>query len=198
MNKREQILDIVKKHGVIRAADLEKVGISRNYLYSLCKEGLLNRLGRGLYISTDTPITEHINLIEVSKRVPSAVICLVSALSFHHMTTQIPHEIWIALPKGAWKPKLDYPPLNTTFVSRNTYFFGMEEHLINGVSVKIYSPAKTVADCFKFRNKIGLDIAIEALREVCRDKKATVNELMKAADVCRVLKIMQPYMEAII
>lgn len=198
MNREREVLDIAKKYGVIKASDVESVGISRNYLYKLCKEGLLNKLGRGVYMSIDTPITEHINLVEISKRVPNAVTCLISSLNFHHITTQIPHKIWIALPKGTWSPKIEYPPLEIMYVSESAYFFGIEEHQINGSIVKVYTLAKTIADCFKFRNKVGLDVAIEALREAWREKKININELMEAAKVNRVANVMRPYIEAII
>jgi predicted transcriptional regulator of viral defense system len=198
MERKEKILNIAKEKGIIRASDLEAEGISRNYLYALCKSGLLQKLSRGLYTLPDAPLTEHINLIEVAKRLPNAVICLISALSFHDLTTQIPHEIWVTVPRGAWRPKIDYPPLNLTYVSGDAYSFGIQEHIIRGVSVKIYSPAKTVADCFKFRNKVGMDVAIKALREVWRSHKATMDELVKAAEICKVSKVMMPRLEAII
>ena len=198
MNKKEQILEIAKKYGVIRGSDIENVGISRSYLNILWKEGLLDKLGRGVYMSKETPITEHINLIEISKRVPNAVVCLISSLDFHNITTQIPHKIWLALPRGAWSPKIEYPPIEITYIANDAYLFGIEEHQINGSTVKVYTPAKTVADCFKFRNKIGLDVAIEALKDAWRAKKININELMDAAKVNRVANVMRPYIEAII
>lgn len=198
MDRKKQILNIADKYGVFKTKDIESAGIPRTYLYMLCKEGRLEKVGRGLFRSNNMTITENIDLIEVSKQVPRAVICLISALSFHQITTQIPHQVWISIPKGSWSPSIEYPPLSITFVSETPYSFGIEEHQMNGASVKIYSPAKTVADCFKFRNKVGLDVALEALREVWRSKKATVNELMEAAAVCRVAKIMRPYLEAIV
>ena len=157
-------------------------------------KGLLQKTSLGLYSLPDSEIDENANLVEVAKRVPNAVIGLLSALSYYGITTQIPHEIWIIVPRGAWKPKIDYPPLLLTYVSGPAYFYGVQEHVLNGVTVKIYSPAKTVADCFKFRNKVGLDVAIESLREVWRTKKATMNELIEAAKINRVLNIMRPYL----
>lgn len=198
MERKEKILKIAEEKGIVRASDLEAEGISRNYLYAFCKSGLLQKLSRGLYTLPDAPVTEHINLIEVAKRFPSTVICLISALSFHDLTTQIPHEIWITVPRGAWRPKIDYPPLNLTYVSGDAYSFGIQEHIIRGVAVKIYSPAKTVADCFKFRNKVGVDVAMEAMRDVWRSRKATMDELVKAAETCKVSKVMLPRLEAII
>ena len=196
MGRKEQILKLAKKQGVIRAEDVEALGISRNYLYAMNKQGLLQSRTRGLYSLPEAEFNENENLVEVAKRVPNAVIGLVSALSYHGITTQIPHEIWIIVPRGAWRPKIGYPPLHLNYVSGPAYAYGIEEHILNGVSVKIYSPAKTVADCFKFRNKVGLDVAIEALREVWRTRKATIDELVEAARINKVLKIMRPYLEA--
>lgn len=198
MSKKEQVLRIADKNGFISASDLEVEGISRNYLYKLEKEGNLTRTARGLYRTNDALITEYTTLAEVSKRHPKAVICLISALEFHKLTTQIPHEIWIALPKGTWRPNTDNTPLNVTFLSGKAYSFGIQEVNVQGISVKIYNPAKSVADCFKFRNKIGLDVAIEALKETWRTQSATMDELSRAAKICRVDKIMRPYLEAIV
>mgnify|MGYP004703293755 CR=1 FL=1 len=196
MSRQQQILELARIKGIIRAEDVEAVGISRNYLYRMLKEDLLKKSAVGLYALSEAPVTENSDLVEISKRMPQAVVCLISALSYHEITTQIPHEIWLAIPRGSWRPDVEYPPLNLTYVSEPAYSFGVQEHVINGVTVKIYSPAKTVADCFKFRNKIGLDVTIEALREAWRSRKVTVDELVKAAEINRVSKIMRPYLEA--
>lgn len=196
MSRQQQILELARIKGIIRAEDVEAVGISRNYLYRMLKEGLLEKSAVGLYTLPESPVTENSSLVEISKRMPQAVVCLISALSYHGITTQIPHEIWLAIPRGSWRPDVEYPPLNLTYISEPAYSFGVQEHVINGVTVKIYSPAKTVADCFKFRNKIGLDVVIEALREAWRSRKVTVDELVKAAEINRVSKIMRPYLEA--
>lgn len=198
MSRRQQVLELARKKGILRAADVEDVGISRNYLYRMHREGLLRRCGLGLYTLPEAPLTEHSSLAEVAKRVPNGVICLISALSYHDITTQIPHEIWLTVPRGAWRPEMEYPPLNLTYVTGRAYSYGIEKHVMNGVTVNIYSPAKTVADCFKFRNKIGLDIAIEALREAWRSRKVTIDELVEAAKVDKVSKIILPYLEAIV
>lgn len=198
MNRKEQILNLAIEKGLIRSNDLESEGISRNYLYRLHKEGQLRKNARGLYSLPEHTISEHSSLAEIAKQVPHAVVCLISALSFHEVTTQIPHEIWLAVPRGAWRPDISYPPINLTYVSGEAYSMGIKEHNINGVIVKIYSPAKTVADCFKFRNKVGLDIAIEALKEVWRSRKATMDELVGAAKINRVSRIIRPYLEAIV
>ncbi|RJQ85037.1 MAG: transcriptional regulator [Desulfobacteraceae bacterium] len=196
MNRQQQILELAREKGIIRAEDVEAAGISRNYLYRMHKEGLLEKSAVGLYTLPEAPVTENSSLAEIAKRMPHAVVCLISALSYHGITTQIPHEIWLTIPRGSWRPDVEYPPLNLTYVSGPAYSFGIQEHVINGVAVKIYSPEKTVADCFKFRNKVGLDVAIEALREAWRSRKVTMDELVEAAGIDRVSKIMRPYLEA--
>lgn len=196
MNRQQQILELAREKGIIRAEDVEAVGISRNYLYRMHKEGLLEKSAVGLYTLPEAPVTENSSLAEIAKRLPHAVVCLITALSYHGITTQIPHEIWLTIPRGSWRPDVEYPPLNLTYVSGPAYSFGIQEHVINGVAVKIYSPAKTVADCFKLRNKVGLDMAMEALREAWRSRKVTMDELVEAAGIDRVSKIMRPYLEA--
>ncbi|TYT76034.1 type IV toxin-antitoxin system AbiEi family antitoxin domain-containing protein [Desulfobotulus mexicanus] len=198
MGQQKKILELAREKGIIRAMDVEALGISRNYLYRMHKAGLLERCAVGLYKLTEAPVNENFYLAEIAKRLPRAVICLVSALSYHGLTTQIPHEIWLTIPRASWLPHVDYPPVNLTYVSGLAYSFGIQEHVINGVSVRIYSPAKTVADCFKFRSKVGLDVAIEALREAWRSRKVTMDELVEAAGVDRVSKIMRPYLEAVV
>ena len=194
----QKMLEFADKQALIRPSDLRLLEIPRSYLYRLVSQGKLIRVQRGLYTSTKTPPTAHQSLIEVSRRVPRAVICLASALRFYELTTQSPQEVWIAIDVKGRKPQISYPPIRVVWLSGRTLTFGIREHLIDGVRIRVYSPAKTVADCFKFRNKIGLDIAIEALREVYRQKKATTDELWEAAKVCRVSKVMLPYMESLV
>ncbi len=198
MNQQQQILELARTKGIIQARDVEALGISRNYLYRMYKKGLLEKNATGLYILPDAPVTENASLTLVGKRFPHAVVCLISALSYHGITTQISHEIWIAVPRGSWRPDIDYPPVTLSYISEPAYSFGIRQHVINGVPVKIYSPAKTVADCFKFRNKVGLDVAIEGLREAWRSRKVTMDELVEAAEINRVSKVMRPYLEAIV
>jgi len=183
--------------GLLRPKDLEKLGIPRSYLYRFVEQRKLTRLQRGLYMMADAELAENQSLLEVSRKVPNAVVCLISALRFHEITTQLPHEVWIAIDVDDRKPSITCPPIRVVRFSGQALRFGIREQLINGVKLRVYSPAKTVADCFKFRNKIGLDIAIEALREVYRQKKATTDELWEAAKVCRVSKVMLPYMESL-
>ena len=198
MKKKDQVLKIAKEQGFIKANDLEQKGISRNYLYVLHKEERLTKLDNGLYVLSNYPYTEHSEIAGICKRYPSAVICLISSLDYYNLTTQIPHKIWIALPRGTWHPKLKFPPLNVRSLSGETYSFGITEIKMQGVNIKVYSAAKTIADCFRFRNKIGLDVAIEALKDAWRSQIASVDELMLAARVCKVDRIMQPYLEAIV
>ena len=151
-----------------------------------------------MYAAPDSNLTENRSLLEVTRKVPKAVICLLSAFRFHELTTQSPHEVWVALDVRSWKPTLSYPLIRWVRLSGRPLQFGIREHIIYGVMLRVYSPAKAVADCFKFRNKIGLDVAIEALREVYRQKKATTDELWEAAKVCRVSKVTLPCTESLV
>jgi predicted transcriptional regulator of viral defense system len=160
-------------------------------------KGDLIRVGRGRYVLPRAEHSENLGLALVAAAVPRSVICLLSALRFHGIGTQAPHEVWIAVEQGAARPRLDYPPVRVTLISGPAFRFGVEGHQIDGVPVRIYSPAKTVADCFKFRNKIGLDVAIEALREALRAKRCTREEIWAAGKVCRVTTVIRPYIEAI-
>ena len=196
MRHYDKITELAANKGIISASDVEELGISRNYLYAMCREGLLERSSRGLYMLADSDVSAHHGLAEISKRIPSSVISLVSALNFHELTTQIPHEVWFSIPRDTWLPEIDYPPIQVTRVSEPAYSFGVEKHSIGGVGVSIYSPAKTVADCFKFRSKVGLDVAIEALRSAWDARKITVDELVQAAQVDRVWTVIRPYLEA--
>lgn len=198
MDRKKKILEIAEQMGIIRPRDVEAAGIPREYLRRLFLNGHLIRVGRGLYALPDALTSESVVLAEVAKRVPNAVVCLLSALQFHDLTTQIPHRVWIAIENRKWEPEFDYPPLELVRFTGRAFSFGIEEHEVNRVPVQVYSAAKTVADCFKFRNKIGLDVALEALRETWRSRKATMDELWEAAKVCRVANVMRPYLEAIV
>ncbi len=197
MDRKSQVIKIAKQKGVIKASDLKTKGISRNYLYELTKKGKLRKVARGLYELPENQPTEHVALIEVAKRIPKAVISLISALNYYDLTTQLPHEVWITVPRGAWRPKIEYPALNLTYASVDIYSYGIRKLKINGVDIKIYTPAKTIADCFKFRNKVGLDVAIEALKRAWEKKEVNMEDLTKAAKACNVLKVIRPYLEAI-
>jgi predicted transcriptional regulator of viral defense system len=169
----------------------------REYLRRLAKQGKVERVGRGLYALPGRLTSESRQLAEVAKRVPQAVVCLLSALQYHNLTTHLPHEVWVAVRSPGWRPRVEYPAIRVVWLSGKAYSYGIEQHLVDGVSVNVYGMAKTVADCFKFRNKIGIDVAMEALREVRKNKRVTMDGLWKAAKICRVTNIMRPYMEAI-
>lgn len=158
MDRKQKIVRLAGRLGIIRPRDTEAEGIPREYLYRLCTSGALMRMGRSLYVLPDTLGSEAITLAEVAKLVPNAVVCLLSALQFHDLTTQVPHRVWIAIENKRWEPKFDYPPIELMRLTGRAFSFGVEEHEVHRVPVKVYSPAKTVADCFKFRNKIGLDV----------------------------------------
>jgi predicted transcriptional regulator of viral defense system len=195
-SRKEQIIEVVKEKGVLRPKDLDSYGIPREYLSRLCERGLLQRVGRGLYVLADAEVTEYQTLAEASKRVPQGVLCLLSALQFHGLTTQAPFEVWMALEQKAWQPQVDRPRMRFVRFSGPAFESGIEEHRIKGVPVKVYCPAKTVADCFKYRNKIGLDVALEALRDCRGQRKCTNDELWHYAKICRVANVMKPYLEA--
>lgn len=185
-----------KKAPVQRMRDLESLGLSRPRVRSLVDQGILEKASRGLYVLRSADVSENRTLAEVGKKVPHGVICLLSALRFHDLTTQSPHQVWVALERSAWTPKVDHISLKIVRYSGEAFEKGHQEHLIEGVPVRITSPAKTVADCFKYRNKIGLDVALEALRDVRRKRLCTIEELMRFARICRVANVMKPYLES--
>jgi len=192
-----KILKLVKEMGVLRARDLNPHGIPRTYLSRLCAAGKLKRIARGLYVLPNSEITEHHSLAEACKRVPKGVVCLLSALRFHELTTQAPFEVWMAIGEKAWKPRIDYPTLRIVRFSKATLNAGVEDHQIEGVPVRVFSPAKTVADCFKYRNKIGLDVAIESLQECLRSRLCTADDLWHYAKICRIQNVLRPYLESL-
>jgi predicted transcriptional regulator of viral defense system len=161
-------------------------------------DGRLEAVSRGVYRLADSEPLGNPDLVTVATRVQGGVICLISALAFHELTTQIPHEIHVALKRGAEIPRLDYPPIKLYWVSNKAYIAGVETHELDGVSVRIYSPEKTLVDCFKFRNKIGLDTAVEAVRFYRERRSVNVDALMHYAKICRVEKVIRPYLEAIL
>lgn len=196
VTQTERILEIARRVGVLRPRDLDVYGIPRVHLRRLLDRGLLQRVGRGLYVLPEADATEHHTLAEACKRVPRGVVCLLSALRFHGLTTQAPHEVWLAIEGKAWQPRVDHPPLRFARFSGRAFEAGIEEHCIEGVDVRVYDPAKSVADCFKYRNKIGLDVALEALRECRRLRKCTNDQIWHYAQICRVANVIKPYLEA--
>lgn len=193
----EQIMETIRRLGIVRVAELEVQGIPRSRLYRLVRQGAVVREARGIYVASNHLYTAGHTLAEVAKRVPGGVFCLLTALRFHELTTQNPYEVWIALPTKARKPKLDYPPLRVARFSGPAFAEGIETHQIEGVDIRVYSAAKTVADCFKYRNKVGIDVAVEALRDFSRRYRGGANELARFARICRVTRVMQPYLDSI-
>ncbi len=197
-SRKRQIIELIRRKGILRPRELNKSKIPREYLSRLAKEGSIVKSARGLYTMPDKEITAFQSMVEVCKLVPHGIICLLSALQFHELTTQAPAEIWLAIGAKKWKPKLKSPLIHHVYLSGKSLSQGIEKHIIEGIEVKVYSAAKTVADCFKFRNKIGQDVAIEALRDCLRQKKCSVDELWSYAKICRVQNVMRPYLEAIV
>jgi len=197
MNQSDHILALAGQRRVLRAADVRAQGWSPQLLIRLHQAGRLQRIGRGLYALPDAEISEHQTLLEVCQRVPRAVLCLLSALQFHGIGTQMPHEVWIALPEGSQAPALSYPALRITRLRGAAYSEGIQTVTDHGAPIRVYSAAKTVADCFKFRNKIGLDVALEALKDAWHSRKVTMAELGHFAKINRVERVMQPYLEAV-
>lgn len=194
---RQQVLKLARRERILRAKDLDAIGVPRVYLTRLTAEGVLERRGRGLYALASRDASEQETLLEAVKLVPDGVVCLLSALRLHGLTTQHSHEVWLALPKGHWRPTRRYPPIKVVCMSGAALEQGVQERKVDGVTVRVFSPAKTVVDCFRFRNKIGLDVAIEALREARRAKAASMDEITLLARQLRLERIMQPYMESL-
>lgn len=196
-NHRERALAIARDHGVARSRDFENAGIPRIYLQRLRDEGLLTQPGRGLYQLADSEIGAHHSLAEAAKAAPAGVIGLVSALQYHGLTTQLPPQVWMLIPPRGWAPRRPPVALRLLHASDAALRAGVEHRLIDRVLVPITSPAKTIADCFKYRGKVGLDVAIEALREALSKKRVTRDEIWRYAAVDRVQNVMRPYLEAL-
>src|SRR6056297_905121 len=182
--------------GQLRMSEAIERGISRYMLYKLRDTGVIELVSRGVYRLADLPPISNPDLVTVGLRFPNAVICLISALAYHEITTQIPHTVSVAVPRESRVPSLGYPPLSVHRFTDLAFHSGIEKHKIDGVTVKIYSPEKTLADCFKFRNKLGMDVVLEALKLYKARKNFNLQDLLKYAKVCRVEKVMQPYLEA--
>lgn len=194
---QKRIKDAFHATTLLRGRDLTARGLNRAQVRQAVQAGLLEQAGRGLYRPPDADITQHHTLAEVAKRIPNGVICLLSALNYHNLTTQSPHEVWLALDHKAWSPRSENVGLRVVRFSGLALSEGVETHTVEGVPVHVYSPAKTVADCFKFRHKIGIDVALEALRETWRARRATMQDLEHHARVNRVAKVMRPYLESL-
>lgn len=187
----------MRQQTLIQPKDVAAAGLPREYLHQLAQEGLINKVGRGLYQLPDADISEWNGYVETQRRVPNGVFCLLSALVFHGLTTQSPHEHWVAIANNAWRPKLDYPPIRYISMSGASLHEAIETHRVEGTNIRVYSAAKTVADCFKYRNSVGLDVAIEALKDGWYARKFTMDELLHCAQVCRVANVIRPYAESV-
>jgi predicted transcriptional regulator of viral defense system len=193
----QRVLALASQRGMLRASHLQELGIARVVLSRLTASGQLERVGRGVYRLPDAQGAEHESLATIAVKVPQAVFCLLTALQIHELTTQLPRQVWIAMPQGSHAPKMDYPPVKMVQFSGDVYAAGVEVVQIDQVALRVYGVAKTVADCFKHRNKIGLDVAIEALKDALTQKKATADDLWRFAKICRVANVMRPYLEAL-
>ena len=184
--------------GLLRTGAALRAGIHPRTLYDMRDQGVVERLSRGLYRLASLPALSNPDLVTVALKVPTGVICLISALAYHEITTQVPHEVHLALPRGAEPPRLRHPPLRVFWFTGRSFTEGIQNHKVDGISLRVYGPEKTLADCFKYRNKLGLDTVLEALTLYRSRKRPNVGELMKFARVCRVEKVMRPYLEALL
>jgi predicted transcriptional regulator of viral defense system len=188
---------IIREHsGIMRASQARRLGIDPKTLSSMVADGLLIKETRGIYRLAGLPPLANPDLVQAAIRVPQGVVCLISALSFHDLTTQIPHQVHLALPRGAYAPRIEYPPVAITWFSQKSFQAGIEKHSLDGLNVHIYSREKTIADCFKFRNKIGLDVALEGLKAYLALPGRDIDALLRYAKVNRVANVMHPYLQA--
>ena len=198
MTGKEKVLEAARRKKVFRAVDVDlPPGHAHRYLARLVEDGKIERVGYGLYQSADGDFTEMQSILEVAARAPQGVLCLLSALQFHNLTTQTPFEIWLAIPRASHIPKIESVQTRVFRFAPKVYSSGVETREIEGVEVKVYSAAKTVADCFYYRREVGLDVAIEALRDAWRERKATINELYRFAEIRNVKNVMLPYLTAL-
>ena len=191
-SQTHRVLSLATQSGLLRAGDLDAIQVPRVILARLIAAGLLEKRARGLYSLPNAPVSEFETLTMVATRSPQAIFCLLTALQFHELTTQLPREIWIAMPRGSHTPKFDYPPLKMVKFSSEAYSVGVEEVVRDGVKLRLYSVAKTVVDCFKHRSKIGLDVALEALKEARASNKASVDDIWCYAKICRITSVIRP------
>jgi predicted transcriptional regulator of viral defense system len=196
----QQILELTAHHGLISARDVEAAGLHTQALTRLVRKGQLERVARGRYRlpDPDYELTEHHGLVLAASAAPKGVICLLSALQFHVVGTQLPRQIWMAVPRDTRAPTIDYPPIRIVRLSGDAFTAGIEAHTLEGQTVRVYDVAKTVVDCFKFRNRIGMDVALEALNEGWRERRFSLTDISKYARMCRVWNVMRPYLEAIV
>ena len=195
-NRSNPALDLLRAKGMVRARELAQIGVAGETLQQLLRRGALVRIGRGLYVAPDRPLTEHDQLAQLAIKHPRVVFCLLTALQIHGLTTQAPHEVWVAISLNARAPQVEYPPLRVVRLSDPD--IQIEQIALDGVvRIPVTSAAKTVVDCFKFRNKIGLDVALEALKDAWRKKKVSMDDLWESAQLCRMTNVMRPYLECL-
>lgn len=187
-----------RHHGVLRMVDALRAGIHRRTLYAMRDAGQIESLARGLYRLTNGAPPANPDLVTVAARIPQGVLCLISALAFHELTTQIPHEIWVAVPRDSRPPRLIHPPIRVFRMSAAAYRAGIEKHALDGVTAQVYSREKTLADCFKYRNQVGLDVVLEALRRYKEQGRPKVEAILRYAKICRVDRVARPYLESIL
>ena len=193
----QRVLELARQRGLLRSRDLQAVDAPRVMLTRMTASGQLEKVGRGLYRLPQTQMSEDESLTAIAIKVPQAVFCLLTALQFHGLTTQLPRQVWLAMPRGSHAPRIDYPPIRMVQYSGQSYSQGIEVFKRDQVLLRVYSVAKTVVDCFKHRSAIGLDVALEALREARAGQRASADELWRFAKICRVANVMRPYLEAI-
>jgi len=196
LNRSNPALDLLRAKGIVRARELAQIGVAGETLQQLLRRGALVRIGRGLYVAPDRALTEHDQLAQLAIKHPRVVFCLLTALQIHGLTTQAPHEVWVAISPNARAPQVEYPPLRVVRLSDPD--IQTEQISLDGVvRIPVTSAAKTVVDCFKFRNKIGLDVALEALKDAWRQKKVSMDDLWESAQLCRMTNVMRPYLECL-
>jgi predicted transcriptional regulator of viral defense system len=196
LNRSNPALDLLRAKGMVRARELAQIGVAGETLQQLLRRGALVRIGRGLYVTPDRALTEHDQLAQLAIKHPRVVFCLLTALQIHGLTTQAPHEVWVAISPNARAPQVEYPPLRVVRFSDPD--IQIEQITLDGVvRIPVTSAAKTVVDCFKFRNKIGLDVALEALKDAWRQKKVSMDDLWESAQLCRMTNVMRPYLECL-
>lgn len=195
--RQRRLAQSARSKAVLQPRDFARLNIHPQQVSRLVEKGELVRVGRGRYVLAGNEHSENLGLALVAAAAPKAIVCLLSALQFHGIGTQSPREVWIAVEKNGARPRLDYPPIRMAVFSGAAFTFGVERHVIDGIPVRVYSAAKTVADCFKFRNKVGLDVALEALREALRAKRINRDSVWAAAKACRVTGVIRPYLEAL-
>lgn len=199
-DKEDQATDLlryIRAHGIVRSSEVSEQGWSREYLHRLERDGLIYKVSRGVYAAQDADISPNRALAEISKRIPEGVICLLSALQYHDLTTKLPNQVWVAVPTHSHRPKVDYPPVRIVEFSGDSYMAGIQRYMIDKVHVQIYSPAKTIADCFRYRSKLGMETVLEGLRAYLARNDSSVDELWRYARLRHVTNTMLPYLEAL-